>query len=75
MQRLEMSLLVDDFHYIPSAVQKSIIQSLKGAVYDGLSVILLAVPHRAFDPMTVEDEVQGRFKHIEIPPWDMSDLL
>lgn len=75
MSRQDMSLLVDDFHYIPSHVQKSIIQSLKGAVYDGLSVILLAVPHRAFDPMTVEDEVQGRFKHIEIPPWDMSDLL
>ena len=61
------SLLVDDFHYIPQEVQKSIIQSLKGAVFSGLSVILLAVPHRAFDPITVEDELQGRFKHIEIP--------
>lgn len=75
MRRLDMSLLVDDFHYIPPDIQKSIIQSLKGAVYDGLSVILLAVPHRAFDPMTVEDEVQGCFKHIEIPPWEINDLL
>lgn len=69
------SLLVDDFHYIPSGVQKAIIQALKGAVFEGLSVILLAVPHRAFDPITVEDELQGRFKHVEIPPWDLSDLL
>ena len=75
LRRRDASLLVDDFHYIPTAVQKAIIQSLKGAVFDGLSVILLAVPHRAFDPMTVEDEVQGRFKHIEIPPWDMADLM
>jgi hypothetical protein len=75
ISRKGISLLVDDFHYIPQEVQKSLIQSLKGAVYDGLSVILLAVPHRAFDPMTVEDEVQGRFKHIEIPPWDMDDLI
>lgn len=40
----------------------------------GLAVFLLAVPHRAFDPMTVENEVEGRFKHIPIPPWELDDL-
>jgi hypothetical protein len=70
-----ISLLVDDFHYIPQDVQQAIIRSLKGAVFKGLAVILLAVPHRAFDPMTVEQEVEGRFKHIEIPPWELGDLL
>lgn len=69
------SLLVDDFHYIEPDVQKAIIRALKGAVFKGLAVILLAVPHRAFDPMTVEQEVEGRFKHIEIPEWSMEDLL
>lgn len=69
------SLLVDDFHYIDKETQKKIIQALKGAVFKGLSVILLAVPHRAFDPMTVEQELEGRFKHIEIPPWEVDDLL
>lgn len=71
----DIALLVDDFHYIPQEVQKSIIQTLKGAVFKGLSVILLAVPHRAFDPITVEQELEGRFKHIEIPPWEMADLM
>lgn len=71
----DISLLVDDFHYIPQGDQKGIIQALKGAIFKGLSVVLLAVPHRAFDPMTVEHEVEGRFKHVEIPPWDVSDLL
>lgn len=71
----ETSLLVDDFHYIDRDDQRKIIQALKGSVFKGLSVILLAVPHRAFDPMTVEQELEGRFKHIEIPPWDMEDLL
>ena len=69
------SLLVDDFHYIERDDQKKIIQALKGGVFKGLSVILLAVPHRAFDPMTVKQELEGRFKHIEIPAWDMDDLL
>ncbi|MBO9527256.1 MAG: hypothetical protein J7517_14185 [Sphingobium yanoikuyae] len=70
-----ISLLVDDFHYIPSEAQKGIIQALKGAIFKGLTVILLAVPHRAFDPVTVEQEVEGRFQHIEIEPWDTNDLV
>lgn len=71
----QTTLLVDDFHYIQPDIQKLIIQSLKGAVFEGLSVVLLAVPHRAFDPVTVENEVEGRFKHIEIPQWALDDLI
>ena len=70
----DTALLVDDFHYLDQEVQKNIIQSLKGAVFKGLTVFLLAVPHRAFDPITVENEVEGRFKHIEIPEWTIDDL-
>jgi hypothetical protein len=69
------TLLVDDFHYIEPRTQKLIIQSLKSAVFKGLPVVLLAVPHRAFDPVTVEKEVEGRFKHIEIPQWALDDLI
>lgn len=41
-------LLIDDFHYLDVDVQKSVIQSFKAPVMKGLSVFLLAVPHRAF---------------------------
>lgn len=67
-------LLIDDFHYIPSATQKEIIQSFKKPVADGLKLFFLAVPHRGFDPINVEKEVEGRFKHIKIPTWDMTHL-
>jgi hypothetical protein len=67
-------LLIDDFHYLDTLTQKQIIQSLKAPVMQGLKVFMLAVPHRAFDPMTVENEVEGRFKHIPIPTWEMEDL-
>lgn len=69
------SLMVDDFHYIDPQVQRAIIQSLKSAVFEGVAVFLLAVPHRAFDPLTVENEVEGRFKHVPIPNWSLDDLL
>lgn len=68
-------LLIDDFHYVEQSIQRSVIQGLKGAVMRGLTVFLLAVPHRAFDPVTVENEVEGRFKHVEIPDWDQHDLI
>ena len=74
MKRDNIALLVDDFHYISKDVQKNIIQALKGPVYKGLAVIFLAVPHRAFDPITVEDELQGRFRHVTIPSWSLDDL-
>ncbi|HEY1503605.1 MAG TPA: hypothetical protein VGF92_04850 [Stellaceae bacterium] len=68
-------LMVDDFHYIDKDSQKAIIRALKGAVFKGLPVFLLAVPHRAFDPLIVESEVEGRFKHVPMPQWALDDLL
>lgn len=67
-------LIIDDFHYIPDGTQREIIQSFKKPVADGLKIFLLAVPHRGFDPINVEKEVEGRFKHIQIPTWDMQHL-
>ena len=67
-------LIIDDFHYLNQDTQRSIVQSLKAEVYKGLTVILLSVPHRAFDPVNVEREMQGRFSHIEIPMWSEGDL-
>lgn len=71
----KVSILVDDFHYIPHDAQGAIIQALKSAVFEGVPVFLLAVPHRAFDPLTVEREVEGRFRHISIPQWSLDDLI
>jgi hypothetical protein len=48
---------------------------LKSAVFAGLKVTILAVPHRAFDPTDVEAELEGRVHHIEIPSWSVEDLL
>jgi hypothetical protein len=73
--RTKSALMVDDFHYIEPQLQKRIIQSLKGPVFEGLPVVLLAVPHRAFDPVMVEQEVEGRIKHIPIPNWALDDLI
>lgn len=71
----DLALIVDDFHYMPENVQREVIRSLKSEVFEGLVAILIAVPHRAFDAIGVEREMEGRFAHIEIPAWNLSELL
>ena len=71
----DLALIVDDFHYMPENVQREVIRSLKSEVFEGLVAILISGPHRAFDAIGVEREMEGRFAHIEIPAWNLSELL
>ena len=70
----KITLVVDDFHYIPDEVRASCIRSLKGAIFNGLKVVLLSTPHRAFEAIKAEAEVTGRFKHVTVPTWSVEDL-
>lgn len=67
-------LIIDDFHYLPQDVQLRIVRSLKEPVFDGLPVIFLAVPHRAYDTVRVEREMTGRVAQVEIPFWSTEEL-
>ena len=69
-----LPLIVDDFHYIDQSIQLSIIRSLKSPIFEGLPVILITVPHRAFDVIRAEKEMTGRVKQLEIPAWKTSEL-
>ncbi|NUN63557.1 hypothetical protein HCU40_02070 [Pseudanabaena biceps] len=69
-----LPLVVDDFHYIDKSVQQSIVRSLKDPIFEGLPIILITVPHRAFDVMRVEKEMTGRVKQLQIPAWQTSEL-
>lgn len=70
----KLPLIVDDFHYIDKTVQQSIVRSLKDPIFEGLPVILITVPHRAFDVIGVEKEMTGRVKQLQIPAWQISEL-
>jgi hypothetical protein len=47
LEKLRPVLVIDDFHYIPSDVQLGIVRGLKDLVFQGVGVVLVAVPHRA----------------------------
>ena len=49
-------------------------RNIKGAVFNGLKVILLSVAHRTFDVIRAEPELTGRFSSVLVPPWSIADL-
>jgi hypothetical protein len=67
-------LVIDDFHYIDRDTRMVLMRNVKGAVFNGLKVLLLSVTHRAFDAIRAESELTGRFTAITLPTWAQSDL-
>ena len=41
----KIMLVIDDFHYIAEASRTELMRNVKGAVFNGLKVILLSVTH------------------------------
>jgi len=67
-------LVIDDFHYLESDARTEVMRNVKGAVFNGLKVVLLSVTHRAFDAIKAESELTGRFIAIKLPSWSLEDL-
>ena len=74
LRSMGMALVVDDFHFIGEETQLQIIRFLKNLIFDGLPVILVSVPHRAYDAVRVEKEMTGRLKTLNVGFWDEDDL-
>lgn len=69
------TIVIDDFHYVASEVQTSLIRGLKQAVFDGLKVVLILIPHRMHQAATAEMDVDGRTQTIRIPEWQPQELF
>ncbi|WP_435649634.1 hypothetical protein [Kitasatospora purpeofusca] len=67
-------IVIDDFHYVSASVQVEIVRGIKDLVFDGLRVIVVAVPHRAYDVVRVEREMTGRVQQIKVGFWSPEEL-
>ncbi|MEP6537715.1 MAG: P-loop NTPase fold protein, partial [Bryobacteraceae bacterium] len=74
MTQQKIMLVIDDFHYLAEEPRIELMRNVKGAVFNGLKVILLSVTHRVFDAIKAESELTGRFTAISLPHWTVSDL-
>lgn len=74
LREAKLPVIIDDFHYLPRDLQGSLVRALKSPIFDGLPVILIAIPHRRYDALKVEKEMTGRLHPVEIPLWEPDEL-
>jgi hypothetical protein len=74
LRDLKIPLIIDDFHYLDRSFQGNIIRALKPLVFEGIPIILIAIPHRRYDAVKVEREMTGRLEPINIPVWEPAEL-
>lgn len=67
-------IIIDDFHYIERVLQGSLIRALKAPIFEGVPVLIIAIPHKRYDAMKVEREMTGRISQVLIPTWTLEEL-
>ncbi len=75
LTKTQTPLIVDDFHYISRELQGDIIRTLKGPIFEGTPVIIIAIPHKRYDAVKVEKEMTGRVSQVQVPTWQDEELL
>jgi hypothetical protein len=71
----ETTLLLDDFHYIPAAIQTELAQQIKDAASRGVRICVASVPHRADNVVRALPELRGRVLAIDLEYWSTAELL
>jgi hypothetical protein len=71
----QYTILLDDFHYIPSAIQSDVAQQLKDASSRGVRICVASVPHRSDNLVRALPELRGRVLAIDVDYWIRRDLL
>jgi len=74
LRKANRALVVDDFHYLTSNLQGALVRALKPLIFDGLPVVIIAIPHRRYDVIKVEKEMTGRILPVVIPGWTLDEL-
>lgn len=75
MKAYQSILVVDDFHYLPRDLQGKVVRSLKGEIFKGFPAVVIAIPHRRYDAVRVEREMNGRLEPIKVPEWSIDELM
>jgi hypothetical protein len=68
------TFVVDDFHYIPRDIQRSLAQQFKEAARQGASIVVVSVSHRSDEAIRANPDLRGRVSSIDIPYWKNDEL-
>lgn len=68
-------VFLDDFHYIPAAVQEDVARQLKAAGEKGIKICTATVPHRADNVVRSNPELRGRLAQVDTTFWSPEELV
>jgi hypothetical protein len=69
------TILLDDFHYIPAAIQGDVAQQIKDAASRGVRICVASVPGKSDNLVRALPELRGRVLAIDLDYWSIKDLL
>jgi hypothetical protein len=69
------TILLDDFHYIPAAIQGDVAQQLKDAASRGVRICVASVPVKADNLVRALPELRGRVLGVDLDYWNQKDLM
>lgn len=69
------TILLDDFHYIPAAIQSDVAQQLKDAASRGVRICVASVPVRSDNLVRALPELRGRVLAVDMDYWNRRDLI
>jgi len=74
LKKEKKALVLDDFHYVERDVQKGIARQIKGVAYEGVTVVVISLPHRDDDSVRSNPDLAGRVYCIDFGFWTPEDL-
>lgn len=73
LDTVPVPIVVDDFHYVPDEGRRDIARAIK-SILPMTQVILIAVPHEAFEAVREEPDMEGRVWQMRVEPWSIEEL-
>src|SRR5581483_10934223 len=70
---LPVPIVIDDFHYVAEDVKRDLARAVKSLI-PVTHVVMIAVPHEAFDAVEHEPDMGGRVWQLRIEAWTEEEL-
>ena len=73
LEELGVAIIIDDFHYVAEDAKVPLARAVK-TIIPFTKVVLIAVPHEAFDVVRSEADMGGRVSQLTIELWSVEEL-
>ena len=73
LEAVATPIVIDDFHYVADDAKQAMARAIK-TVIPHCKVVMIAVPHEAFDVVRKEPDMGFRVSQLRIEPWSVEEL-